>query len=243
MKSLKNIHWFPHPANLRNDRRMKRAMKDLPGGVGYGAIVLVIEVLRCEPDFKYPLKDIDLLAAELAISLPILQTVIKSYGFFVTTEDEHGQMFVSPLLNELMIPYIQKQKQNQIAGQISAKKRKLKQEQQLHILSQLRSSEHTLNDCLIDVAQNKIEKKRKDNNRKSLFTGFKPFKQFVLSKYQGKIVCYGPADFSVNTAISVTKQQYLKNNFTGRDLSIEDAYNVWGWMFENQDKLCNFEEI
>ena len=31
MKSnLKHMHWFPHSADLRNDRRMKRAMKDLP---------------------------------------------------------------------------------------------------------------------------------------------------------------------------------------------------------------------
>jgi len=219
---------------------MKRAMKDLPGGVGYGAIVLTMEALRCEVDFKFPVKDLDLLALEFDISLPILQTVISKYGFFETIHDEIGEVFFSPILSDLMIPYIEKQKQNQIAGKISAQKRKLKQKQQLEILSQLDSSKHVLDKCATGVKQNRVENKREEE-KISLFTDFKVFKKHVLSSYKGKVVCFGPTGFLDTTAIEVTSQFYLKNKFTKKDLSKEDAIKVWKWMFENQDKLCNIE--
>jgi hypothetical protein len=237
--NMKNTHWFPHPANLRNDRRMKRAMNDLPGGVGYGAIVLTLEVLRCEQDFCYPIEDLDLLAVEFGISLPILQTVVQNYGFFEIIEDTGGKMFVSPLLNDLMLPYKEKQKLNQIAGQISAHKRKLKQNVQLQLLSQIDSSQQVFNSCNTDVAHNREEKKREEKIKKSLIIeDFQPFKLFILKNYKEKIVCYGPVDFQDTTAITITSQSYLHNDYTDEDLSTEDACRVWKWMFENQDKLC-----
>lgn len=234
--SIKNKHWFPHPANLRSDRRMKRAMKDLPGGVGYAAIVLTIEVLRCEPDFKYPFDDLDLLATEFDISLSILQTVISSYGFFETIQDEHGKMFFSPLLSELMNPYVQKKQQNQVAGKMSAEKRRKSQEEQLRLLSQLDSSQHVFSICDATVEQNRKEKNRIEK-RISLFSNFKEFKRFILDAYKNKIVCYGACDFLETTAIIVTNQGYLRNEATKKDLSKEDALKVWNWMFTNQDKL------
>ena len=239
--SLKNKHWFPHPADLINDRRMKRAMKDLPGGVGYGVIVLMMEVLRNEPDFRYPMKDLDLLASEFDISLPILQTVITSYGFFELYTIEDGEMFISPLLNTLMIPYIEKKKKNQIAGRISAQKRKLKQEQQLLELSQLNSSQHMSNTCKTSVTHNIQEYSTKDKKKSLYLYDFKFFKDFILHKYKNKIVCYGPLDFKSVTGIKVTSQGYLNNTFCNKDLSSDDAKKVWKWMFENQDKLCEIE--
>jgi len=239
--SLKNKHWFPHPANLRNDRRMKRAMKDLPGAVGYGVIVLMMEVLRNEPDFRYPTKDLDLLASEFEISLPILQTVIKSYGFFELFMSDDGEMFISPILNELMIPYIEKRKQNQIAGQISAKKRKIKQEQQLLELSQLNSSQHMSNTCQTSVTHNRQEYSTKEKKKSLWCHDFKFFKDLVIQKYKDQVVCYGAANFERTTGINITTQGYLHNTFSNKDLSSDDAKLVWKWMFENQDKLCEIE--
>lgn len=238
---IKHTHWWPHPANLRHDKRMKRVMKDLPGGVGYGTVVLTLESLRCEEGFRYPIEDLDLLASEFDISLPILKTAVSKYGFFKVVEDESGKMFVSPLLNELMIPYIEKQKKNQIAGKISAQRRKLKQEQQLYALSQLCSSEHMLDKCQTHVKQNRIENKREDK-KTSLFYDFKSFKAFVCEAYKDKVICYGPSNYSNSTAISVSALGYLHNNVSKKDLRQEDAFAVWHWMFENQDKLCEVQD-
>ncbi len=130
-KTTKNSHFFPIPADFSQDRRMRRAMNDFKGGVGYGLILLLFENLRREPNYKYPLKDLDLLAKDFYVSLPILQTIIAKYGFFEVIKDENEEFFLSPLLSELMIPYDEMVEKNRIAGKISAKKRKEKQEQQL----------------------------------------------------------------------------------------------------------------
>lgn len=245
MGSLKNKHWFPHPANLRNDRRMRRAMKDFPGAVAYGVIVLMIEVLRNEPDFKYPVRDLDLLASEFDISLPILQTLIGNYNFFEFKKFESEEVFVSPVLNELMIPYLQKQSQNKIAGEVSAKKRKLKQEQQLHLLSLLGSNQHVLDMSSLCVEENRKEENRKEKKieEKNLsILNFQVFKQFILEKYINRQVCFGPLDYLQSTSISVTSQGYLHNDTSHKDLDGDAAILTWKWMFDNQDQLCKYTE-
>ena len=126
MSTLKNKYWFAHPADLRHDRRMRRAMSDFPNGVGYGLIVLLIEHLRCQPNYSYPLQDLDLLAKEFETSLPILQTLITKYEFFEIIENEKEELFISPMLNDLMKPYDEKVEKNRLAGIKSAEKRKEK---------------------------------------------------------------------------------------------------------------------
>lgn len=163
MSEIKNKDFFPHPSNLRNDRRMKRVMKDLPGGVGYGAVVMTIERLRCEDNYSYPIADLDLLSDEFNISLPILQTVISKYGFFELTSKENEEVFISPILNTLMEPYQERIKQARIAGNISAKKRKQKQEKQLQELSLFDSSERSLN--VSTTEEKRKEEKRIENTR------------------------------------------------------------------------------
>lgn len=242
--SLKNTHYFPHPANLRNDRRMKRAMSDLPGGVGYGAVLLLMEVLRSEPNYRYPMQDLDLLSHDLGISLPILETVVTSYGFFQLLKDENEDVFISPLLNQLMEPYLQKKIQNSIAGKISAKKRKLKQDQQLHLLSQLDSSQH-----MSDISDTPVQENRKENNRKEekredknlSISNFQLFKQLTIKKYKNRIVCYGPANYESSTAISVNSIGYLCNEVSHKDLQSDDAIQVWKWMFVNQKLLAKVD--
>lgn len=155
----KNKDYWPHPANLRNDRRFRRLMKDLPGAVGYGVAVITIERLRCEPNYSYPLADLDLLADEFDISVPILQTVITKYDLFDIREEKDGEMMFSPFLDELMEPYKERIEQARIAGHISAKKRKLKQLKQLEELSLFSSTERQLN-------SGPTEEKRKEEKRK-----------------------------------------------------------------------------
>ncbi|MGK0256113.1 MAG: hypothetical protein ACI81I_000722 [Arcobacteraceae bacterium] len=239
---LKNTHYFPHPANLRNDRRMKRAMADLPGGVGYGAILLLMEVLRNEPNYVYPMQDLDLLSHDLGISLPILQTVVSSYDFFELTKDENEEVFISPMLNQLMEPFLQKKKQNSIAGQFSAKKRKIKQDQQLQQLSRFDSSQHVFNTPSTYVQEKRKEYNRKEEKREEdnlSILDFQIFKTFIINKYKNKIVCHGPDNYLDTTSILVTALGYLRNSFTNKDLTPTDAKKVWQWLFENQNQIEN----
>lgn len=235
MSVIKNKHWFPHLANLRYDRRMKRAMHDLPGGVGYGAIVLIIEHLRCEPKYKYPMADLDLLADEFNISLPIMQTIINKYGFFEIIVNNNEEVFFSPLLNELMIPYDEKREKNKIAGKISAKQRKLKQEEQVYLLSQLDSTQQMLNICSTSFEQNRKEQNTKEHNIKNLsIPDFQIFKKLIIKNFKNKIVCTSPDGFNQHVTISLSSLGYLHNEYANKDLEPNDAKKVWEWMFNNQ---------
>jgi len=233
MSNLKNKDYFPHPSNLRNDRRMKRVMKDLPGGVGYGAVVLTMERLRCEHNQRYPLADLDLLADEFGISLAVLQTVISSYNLFSIEKNEQDEVFFSPLLDELLEPYRQKVEHNKIAGLISAKKRKEKQELLLKRLSVDNSTQHMLNTC-------STEEKRKEKNRieKNILNlsiaNFSEFRKFIQENYVNKIVCTQPPGFLEHTTISISELGYLHNDYSKKDLSIEDAKEIWKFLFKSQ---------
>jgi len=241
--STKHTHYIPHPANLRHDIRMKRAMRDLPGCVGYGVIVLLIEHLRCEPGYSFPMKDIDILADEFKISLPILQTVITSYGFFQIKKDENQELLISPLLNDLMAPYLEKKEKNRIAGKMSAKKRKIKQEHQLKLLSELDSSQHVLNTTSTHAQQNREEYNREEYNKvKKILSidNFSIFKKLIIKNYKNRVVCYGPENYLDTTPIYVTELGYLKNGVNNQDFEKEEAVKIWVWMYRNQKKLNHY---
>lgn len=243
MSDLKNKDYFPHPSNLRNDRRMKRVMKDLPGGVGYGAVVITMERLRCEENYSYPLSDLDLLADEFDISLPILQTIVSKYGFFELKKSDSEEIIISPLLNTLMQPYQARKEQAQIAGKISATKRKIKQEKQLQELSQLSSTELPFN--VSDTDKIILDKTRQeytipDNNislHNQNYANFSSFKTFLINNYKNKIVCYSPPGYEKHVTVSITSLGYLHNDFAKKDLETDDAKKVWQYLFENQHLL------
>jgi len=108
----KDAYYFPHFSNARGDRKIKRLMKDL-GLEGYGIYFMTLEVLREQPNFKYPLGDLDLLADEMRTSEAKLKAVIKSYDLFEKDEEEN---FFSPKLILYLQPYLEKSKRAQLAA-------------------------------------------------------------------------------------------------------------------------------
>lgn len=102
----KDAYYFPHFCNARHDRKIKRLRKEL-GIEGYGIYFMVLEVLREQPEFKYPYQDIDLLADEFDTSQAKMEVVIKKYELFEF--DKQGN-FHSPRLILYMQPYLEKTK-------------------------------------------------------------------------------------------------------------------------------------
>ena len=54
----KDAYYFPHFSNARHDRKIKRLRKEL-GAEGYGIYFMILEILREQTGFKYPLEDIN----------------------------------------------------------------------------------------------------------------------------------------------------------------------------------------
>ena len=139
-----SIPSFMLPTNFRNQKNVKRLIKEYDVQ-GYGIAVYLLETLAETDNHMYACRDVDLLADEMRVSISKIESVIMNFQIFeiVTTTD--GQMFISSKLNKWLEPYYTIKEQRQLAGRISAQKRKIKQIEQLNLLSQLDSSQRPLN--------------------------------------------------------------------------------------------------
>ena len=108
----KDAFYFPHFANARHDRKLKRVQKEL-GLEGYAIYFQLLEILREQLDFKYPLQDIDLLADEIGTSEPKVKTIIYNYDLF--TIEDSGVFFSLKQIVYLQ-PYIEKTDRARIAA-------------------------------------------------------------------------------------------------------------------------------
>jgi len=238
---------FPHPTSLRHERSVKRAMKDFPNGIGYGTITILLEILVSQPNLKYPVEDIDILADEVGISIPIIRTVIEKYGIFSLTKDEEGESFFSFKLNNWMEPYYKKIEENRLKGIKSglARNQKINKEIKELELSQNDSSEPRFN--YSSTAVERKEEKRKEENikeykRKNLsynqnkFKNLKSFKQFVINNYEGLVFTLergNPCEYKIDTQLKINNG-YLKNMCADKDLSSDDAMQIWQYLFTKQ---------
>jgi hypothetical protein len=98
---------------------LKRVIKDL-GIEGYGIYFMILEVLRDQQDFKYPMVDLDLLADEFGTSESKVLVVVNNYDLFTIDSDEK---FFSPKMLTYLEPYFRMREQRKLAGKASADKR------------------------------------------------------------------------------------------------------------------------
>ena len=139
-----SIPSFMLPTNFRSQKNVKRLIKEFDVQ-GYGIAVYLLETLAEADNHMYACRDVDLLADEMRVSISKIESVIMNFQIFeiVTTAD--GQMFISSKLNKWLEPYYTIKEQRQLAGRISAQKRKQKQIEQLNLLSQIDSSQRPSN--------------------------------------------------------------------------------------------------
>jgi hypothetical protein len=117
----KDAFYFPHFCNARHDRKIRRLRKDL-GVEGYGIYFMVLETLREQQDFMYPLQDLDLLAEEFGVAEAKVKVTVCNYELFEIDEE---QKFFSPKMLLYLEPYFRMKEQRKLAGQASATKRSL----------------------------------------------------------------------------------------------------------------------
>jgi hypothetical protein len=151
--STKETCYFSHDANAKDDFKIMLLIEEL-GLEGYGIFWVLIETLREQQNYKYPLKLLSVLARKYNTTLAKLEVVVRNYHLF---EIEDECFFFSRSLNRRMEVMHKAIEQRKIAGQISAAKRKKKQEEQLKQLqinlSPNDSIERPLNECLTSAQQ------------------------------------------------------------------------------------------
>ena len=145
----KDGYYFPHFSNARHDRKIKRVTKQL-GVEGYGIYFMLLEVLREQSDYRYPISDIDLLADEFGTSEAKVMAIIKNYELFIVDE---LNMFFSENLIRNMQPYFAMKEQRSLAGKASAEKRKLLKENTTTVVQ-------PFNDRSTTVQQSKVKESK-----------------------------------------------------------------------------------
>ena len=107
----KDAYYFPHYSNARNDSKVLKIRRVL-GLEGYAIYFMLLEVLRDQKDFKYPIDGIDDLAYEWHTSKEKIGSVIHGFDLF-TIQDN---LFFSINFIQYMQPYIEKSERARLAA-------------------------------------------------------------------------------------------------------------------------------
>ena len=157
-KKIEEPYWFRHDVNAKDDPKCLILIDEL-GLEGYGIYWVLIEILRAQADYRYPLKLIPSLARKYATTSPKMQTVIMNYNLF---EIENDEFFLSSSLVRRMKKYdetVEQLRQNALKG---VQKRKEETEKKEQTLSLIYSSEQMLGNCSANAERE--EKSREENN-------------------------------------------------------------------------------
>ncbi len=116
----KDAFWFSHDSNAKDDPKCMLLIDQL-GLEGYGIYWILVETLRDQPDYKYPLKLLPILAKRYVTSGEKMKAVVLNYELFQIADD---QFFFSESLNNRMRTLADKRENARKAGIASAEKRK-----------------------------------------------------------------------------------------------------------------------
>ncbi len=100
----KDAYYFPHFSNARNDPKILR-LRRIFGIEGYGIYFMLLEVLREQTDFCYPLDGIEDLAYEWHVPKELICSIISHAGLF--TLDNRSNFYSARLIHYLK-PYMEK---------------------------------------------------------------------------------------------------------------------------------------
>jgi hypothetical protein len=116
---LKDAYYFSHDSNAKDDPKCTMLIEQL-GLEGYGIYWVLIETLRDQPEYRYPLKLVPALARKYNTTAEKMKTVIMGYDLFEVSNDE---FFSSDSLNRRMGDFERRREIAILAGRRSAEKR------------------------------------------------------------------------------------------------------------------------
>lgn len=154
----KDAYWFRHDSNAKDDPKCVMLIEQL-GLEGYGIYWTLIEVLREQPGYTYPLNLVPALARRYNTTAEKMKAVIFGYDLFVVKDDV---FFFSESLMRRMNRYdLIKQKRVE-AAKIGVTQRQLQAANAEQMLSKCSTNaEQTDSKCLANI----IDKNRIDKNR------------------------------------------------------------------------------
>ncbi len=151
MEKKKDAFYFSHDSNAKDDFKCMLLIEEL-GLEGYGIFWILVETLREQDCFKYPIRLLPSLSRKYNTTLTKMEVVIRNYNLFQIDEEN---FFFSQSLNRRMSLMDKAREQRKLAGIASGKARKKNE------------IERPLNECSTDDEQIK-EKKVKETKQKEI---------------------------------------------------------------------------
>ncbi len=115
----KDAYFFSHDSNAKDDPKCVLLIEQL-GMEEYGIYWMLIETLRDQPGYKYPVSLLAALARRYNTTPEKVKTVVYNYGLFIVEDDN---VFFSQSLVKRMIPLEEKRRKLSEAGQRGNAKR------------------------------------------------------------------------------------------------------------------------
>lgn len=110
----KDAYYFPHDSNAKDDPKCVLLIEQL-GMEGYGIYWMLIETLREQPDYTYPVANIPALGRRYNTTAEKVKTVVCNYGLFTVKDDK---IFFSDSLNRRMLVLKEKRAKRSEAGRL-----------------------------------------------------------------------------------------------------------------------------
>lgn len=115
----KDAYYFTHDSNAKDDPKCVLLIEQL-GMEGYGIYWVLVEILREQPDYCYPVDLLPAIARRYNTTAEKVKTVVFNYQLFTVKNEK---VFFSQSLIERMKPLEYKRELARKAGRISADKR------------------------------------------------------------------------------------------------------------------------
>ena len=115
----KDCYYFPHDSNAKDDPKCVLMIEQL-GMEGYGIYWMLVEALRDQPDYTYPVANIPALARRSNTSAEKVRTVVYNYELFTVKEDK---IFFSESLNRRMLVFNENRAKRSAAGRLGMARR------------------------------------------------------------------------------------------------------------------------
>jgi hypothetical protein len=128
----KDVGYFPHYINARNDRKLRKARLQL-GIEAYAIYFMTLEVLREQKEYKYPIADLDILSDDFGTTLQKVQVIVLNYGLF---DIDPNEQFFSPAQKLAMSKFDRIKEINRLKGLKSGESRRKKLIKQVNELKQ-----------------------------------------------------------------------------------------------------------
>ena len=110
----KDAYYFLHDSNAKDDPKCVLLIEQL-GMEGYGIYWMLIETLREQPDYTYPVANIPALGRRYNTTAEKVKTVVCNYGLFTVKDDK---IFFSDSLNRRMLVFEEKRAKRSEAGRL-----------------------------------------------------------------------------------------------------------------------------